>query len=152
MLDFFFLSCVNLNWNSIWCFYILYSSSVFIFIQGNVAEYTLKAISRARVTPKCACCMRWVSSESYGPYEWVMLTMTSPQPVLLSSCSLMPRASFVESTHFYLVFLFSCCLLFFLTSLLFSKNPAFLWCAQSRTSSVLYLFGIFCLPSAMFQA
>lgn len=57
--------------------------------------------------------------------------------VLLSSCGLIPVASFMNQPISYLIFFAPVAFIFFRMLLPFSKNPAFSSCNQSRTALIL---------------
>lgn len=88
---------------------------------------------------------QWVGSNSWWPSEWVMSAMSCPQQpcsVPVESCLWL----FLWSQPiFYLVFPFSCCLLFFQHYCLFQRNLP--WCAQNKTTLVLSF-----LPPGIVQA
>ena len=88
---------------------------------------------------KLVCCCYLPSSQldSWWHYEQVMSTTCCPQQPYSASVDSHLWPPVWSQSILYLVFLFSCCLLLFPALLSVLKNPAFSWCAQSRTASVL---------------
>lgn len=90
------------------------------------------------ITP-CGCIVcvtgQRVGSDSWRPYEGVMSTVSCLQPPCSapghSRLWLLLGSQFVS----YVVSLFSCCLLFFLASLSFLKNAAFVMCPKQDSFS-----------------
>lgn len=76
---------------------------------------------RQLCAPVCDTSLSWLQVLATLCMSDVRSVLSST--VLLSSSKLMPVSSFMESIHLILVFLFSCCLLFFPALIIFSKKP-----------------------------
>lgn len=101
--------------------------------------------------PVCTLLCHWICFDSWWPYERVKSTLScAQQPSSASIDSCLRIFFFMNSFHLMLslpLFLLLSIFTVLLCSLPPTKNPAFLWCTQSRKASVLSP-----LSPSMFQA